>query len=437
MNRCCNIDWLEVHCLEPSFDDKRDANFFQRQGWVVRSREYGTRVYQEMFVLLEHGTSEPLIEVRRNPSSTKSKGIQVLEPLSCHLRLTNRACYLDSPAAIMFEFIRRYNYTFRRISRIDIALDFEKFDSGDNPAEFIKRYMKGNIRKCNVTTIRPHGEDTWTGQSWNSISWGAKKSMIGTKLYNKSLELKQVKDKPYIRQAWFLAGLVDDYFTMKKKAQDGSLYEPTIWRLEFSISSSVRGWFRIEDDQTKGGIRSMNNTLDCYFSKQQCLNIFASLAAHYFHFKYPQFKAFTHEPVRKDRCPDKVLFKFTDQEQFYKIDNSLLVSSSDMPAKIDALILKLEAYKMQKPVPEIIKACDCIIESLKKDQNYYSAVRPWDTKKLTMLRQLLSLRMKTDVEFEDGLQQLKKLFVTDENYYGERDQLKGDTVVSPSDFQRI
>lgn len=421
--RCINLDWLEVHCLEPSFADKRDADFFRRNGWVVREREYGTRVYEQMFVLLEPNTSEPMIEIRRVPVSSKSDGLQVLDPLSCHIRLANRACYLSSPAALLWQFILRYNFTFRRISRVDIAMDFEKFDSGDDPAKFILRYLRGTYRKINVTRVNPHGEDLWDGQRWNSISWGAKKSCIGTKLYDKTMELKQVKDKPYIRQSWLACGLVDDFFAMTKTAPDGTVYTPQIWRLEFSISSSVRGWFTIEDETTKDGKRSMKNTLDCYFSRQQLLDIFASLSEHYFHFKLPKYSLpkageMRGELMRKDRCPDKVLFKWSGQSVFYSVQH--VASSSKAPAKLDSLILKLQAYKAAHPMPEVINACDLLIEHIKADSVYHATTRPFSSSELTYMRLLLARRLDaTDEPLEQTIADLRNM-LDGASIFGER-----------------
>ena len=38
---------------------------------------------------------------------------------------------------------------FKRIYRIDIAYDFEYFDSGDQPARFARRYVECKYRKIN------------------------------------------------------------------------------------------------------------------------------------------------------------------------------------------------------------------------------------------------------------------------------------------------
>ena len=59
--------------------------------------------------------------------------------------------------------------------------------------------------------------------------------------------------------------------------------------------------------------QSIRNTLDMYDSRDKLLMLFASLAQHYFHFKY-------YEPEqRKDRCKDKVLFQWSEMEYTYKV----------------------------------------------------------------------------------------------------------------------
>lgn len=422
ITRCLHLDWLEVHCLEPSYSDLRTADYFRRCGWVVREREYGTKVYQEMFTLLEPNTSEPMIEIRRSPNLAKSDGLQVLDPLSCHIRLANRACYFQSPAALLWQFLVEYKYEFRRISRIDLALDFEKFDSGDYPAKFLLRYLRGTYRKINVTRVNPHGEDLWEGQSWNSISWGAKKSKVGTKLYDKTRELREVKDKPYIRQSWLACGLIDDFYSMTKVKEDGTSYTPAIWRLEFSLTSDVRGWVVIEDESTKDGKRSIRNTLDCYFSDQQCLDIFASLVDHYFHFKLPMWKQpekgkLVGELQRKDRCPDKVLFRFKERAQFYHVEHT--ASSSKTPAKITSLMLKLQAYKEAHPLPEVIRSCDELINFMKNDIDYFSTTRPFNAKELTYIRLMLSRRLNAPEEpMSQTIEDLKAMLQEDA-YFGE------------------
>ena len=234
--RCVNLDWLEVAVEEP-LDQPHDAEYFRACGWIVNERDYGTRVWGEMFTL--EGTDHlSFIEVRRNPKS------EIIALNIAHLRFVNRVCYFPNAAQLMQEFIDKYAYTFHHISRVDICYDFETFDYGDRPRDFLRRYIQDKYAKINQCDVNPHGHEQWSGKTWNSISWGSPASDIGTKLYNKTLELydpvTKTYGKPYIRQAWFECGLIDDATHVTKTKPDGTTYTPEIWRIEFSIRSSVR-----------------------------------------------------------------------------------------------------------------------------------------------------------------------------------------------------
>ncbi|WP_157958514.1 hypothetical protein, partial [Flavobacterium tibetense] len=271
--------------LEP-FGQPRTADYFRSVGFVVVERPYGTRVYKEMFTI-QDDNGQPFLEVRRNPASQLPEGIHL--PEECHLRLTNYACYHDDAAQLLQEFIEHFGYTFNRITRVDICLDFEYFDYGDDPQSFLSRYLKHRYSKINQGNIHAHGADRWNGQEWNSLSWGAPSSDVGTKFYNKTMELFDPSSgsykKPYIRYAWFRCGLIDD-FVANTKLKDGEPYTPQIWRVEFSIRSSVKNWFVIELNGNAKAYQSIRNTLQSYMGRERLLTLFASLAQHYFHFKY-------------------------------------------------------------------------------------------------------------------------------------------------------
>ena len=149
ISRCVNLDWLELYCLEDDIGYPHDANFFRRDGFHVEEREYGTPMYNEMFTLYDH-FDEPLIEIRRDPKSAETRQINGLfDPRSCHVRLSNRTCYFANPVQLLQQFIEQYGLHYQRISRVDICYDFTTFDYGDNPADFMRRYMKNRYTKIN------------------------------------------------------------------------------------------------------------------------------------------------------------------------------------------------------------------------------------------------------------------------------------------------
>lgn len=406
VQRCVNIDWLELYCLEDMARWPMDAAFFQRDGWHVEQRPYGTRVYSQMFTLYDvHGY--PLIEVRRAPYSLKDSGSHgFFEDNACHLRFTNRACYLPHCIDIMRQFLVRYNYTLKKIYRLDVCLDFERFDYGDDPGEFLLRYMRGRYAKINQSHISAHGMDQWDGRQWNSLGWGSAKSMVTTKFYNKTMELTQVKDKPYIRQAWFAAGLIDDYDRMTKRRTDGTIYKPNIWRVEFSIKAGAQRWYVIEDhSHAKVKKTPMPHTLDIYDTPERLLLVFASLAKHYFHFKKYQ------NGVRKDRCEDKRLFNFLPDDAFYKITHP----SNDVPRdhSMETLRRRLETYKLRVVDPEVRNAIDLLIQHISFHSINRTQTDPGDLALTRLWQMVIRARFSGDTD-TDAMQ----LFHSFEDYDG-------------------
>lgn len=399
--RCVNLDWLEVHAREP-LSSPRDVWYYEAQGYKVAARAYGTRVYRQMFTLLSPH-DEPLLEVRRDPASQGITGIH--DANECHLRLCNRSCYFDDAAAFFASFLEKHGYTDVRISRVDICMDFVQFDLGDDPAAFVRRYFKHRYAKINQGRICSHGEDTWNGQEWNSLSWGSKTSAVTTKLYDKTLELYDVKldrfKKPYIREAWFKAGLIDD---IQRCTFKGELVH--VWRVEFSLCSAVKGWMKIILDGDDKKPQSIKNTLDVYDCREKILVIFASLARHYFH-----FKKFVPNK-RKDRCPDKVLFKFQEQEFVYKIGRSqtALGSGQNYRSEFNRLLSKLKEYQATHSLPEIHNACDVIIASITEENLRSDLTNPFDRDELEFLRKLLFVRTTNrDASYEVAVEEVKRL----------------------------
>lgn len=365
--RCVNLDWLEVSVLEP-VTQPHDPDYFRSCGFVVHEREYGSRVWRSMFTL-EGKDGYPFLEVRREPQS------EIITPNVAHLRFVNRVCYFPHAASIMQQFLDDHHYEFHHIARIDICYDFEKFDYGDDPKDFMQRFMMGKYSKINQANIHAHGSDEWAGRIWNSVSWGSPSSDIGTKFYNKTLELydptTKTYGKPYIRQAWQTCGLVDNATTLEKSAADGTTYIPTIWRVEFSIRSSVRKWFTIRLNGKEKDIQSIRNTLDMYDSDEKLLAMFAALSQHYFHFKHLIKRyAFYKEghtsgnPLRKDRCPDKLLFNWKSQQMTIKPEKENVAGTDKPDRTLLRLLAYLKEYRETTHDEKIRNTCDILISHL-------------------------------------------------------------------------
>lgn len=337
INRCVNIDWLEVFCSEP-ITQPLNADYFISKGYYVKQRDYGTPQYREMFTVYEHNF--PFIEVRRNPYSLKPLG-GIFNANDCHIRLCNRACYSLSPINDLRKFLLAHRYTYKSLTRIDICLDFNRFDKGTNPEIMMRDYMEGRISKINQCNIAAHGKDSFARRIWNSVSWGSSKSPISTKLYCKSLELKEVKDKFYIRDAWAAAGL--------------DVSQP-VWRVEFSVKSDYKHFVKLDTGEL------VPNDLTTYDDRHKCLFRFHSFAAKYFHFKIVERKK-DGTLQRKDRCKDKILFVITKDESSYIPVKLTEDTEPDRTDKLLADRLRQMLNDVHTPA-NVKKACQIIMVEL-------------------------------------------------------------------------
>ena len=311
--RIVGIDWLEMFVSERG-DRDYSANGFRSRGYDVVEREYGTKTMAEMFTLLDR-RGYPFIEIRRAPRglSSVNKHTVYVEGDS-YVRLSNMYCYDANPIAIMEEFLSRERYTIKKIYRIDIYTDFEIFDSGDKPSKVVRRIVNHTYSKVNQAQRRVSGQDTWTECFDNWISWGKKGSMVSTKIYDKTKEIKETgMHKPYILELWRRNGYIDNVTNISR---DGK--EVQMWRLEFSIKGNAKGWIYIDKDDTEDGdTHALTHTLELYSNHLGIVNALANLVPYYFHFKIYE------EGKRKSLCEDKVLFIFDKDEceQGYRLTN--------------------------------------------------------------------------------------------------------------------
>ena len=327
-NRCVNIDWLEVFCYEPP-ENPRTPEYYEIMGYKVERRGYGTRMYAQMFTI-QDSDGIPLIECRREPTSLKQNG-GIFELGACHYRLVNRTCYVNNPIDFLREFLIIHSLKFQSIKRLDICLDFNQFDSGKNPSKFVAEFMRGEIAKINQANISAHGKDGWDGRIWNSLKWGAPTSAVSTKLYNKTLELKEGTDKPWIRENWKLAGLTN---------------QKDVWRVEFSINSNSNS---IIDKNTGEYVLK---SLDTYDDKRKLMFQWHVLASHYFHFKKKELTR-NGTPKPKNRCADVPTFLYKGDERYFTPST---LTFKKLPGRFEKIIIrKLLNIATDKSVPDYVR----------------------------------------------------------------------------------
>lgn len=403
--RCVNLDWLEVSAEESNSRYPCDADYFRSRGFIVHERDYGTRVWGEVFTI-EDENGHDWIEVRRKPPSGASE-FKGLNEYSCRLRVVNAQLYVKDCVQRFRDFLATHDYIFKRIFRIDIAYDFEYFDSKDLPARFARRYLECKYRKINQCKMNGYANDTWTAFEWESLSWGSPHSMVSTKLYNKTKEIETVsKHKVYIPYTWFVCGLIDDPINLTKVDSDGKLYKPEIWRLEFSMRSQAERWLVIEDQSGKRvKKKAIPHTLDMFDAPDKVWQRFQDLAFHYFRFKkYVPDK-------RKDLCPDKVLFHWDKDHEWKQLDMALRPARPDNDLQI--LIRHLKQYQIRTSNMKVREAIDVILDALRMVD-----LRRFTPRQLFVetnaLRQTLSIRLKhPEVDVIETYETIKQMLFDD------------------------
>lgn len=407
--RCVNIDWLEVYCEESNDEYPCNADYFRRRGYGVEEREYGTRIYEEMFFILD-SAGEKIIEVRRNPSSGDSS-FTGLSQFSTHIRLCNWVCYQDNCVAMLREFLVRHNYIFHRIFRIDVCYDFTKFDTGDRPDRVAKRIIEKTYLKMNQGRISAHGADNWATYDWESLSWGSPSSMVTTKMYNKSKEIKATGNKkPYILTAWMLTGLIDNPMSQTKRMPDGTQQKVDVWRIEFSLHSKADSWLILEDiSGKKVKKKAVPHSLSLFDAKDKLWQRFQDLAYHYFRFKVRAYKeqkrgisAIALDKVaikddrqiqRKDRMPDKVLFYFDKDRDFLHVQQ---VPKPSKPSNVEEILRRrLINFSQSHPDPKIRSACSTIIDAIQV-RDTYRYTSNFDIWQVRALQTAIQLKMGGD-----------------------------------------
>lgn len=404
--RCVNLDWLEISAEESMSRYPCDADYFRSRGFIVHERDYGTRVWGEVFTI-EDENGHDWIEVRRKPPSGASE-FKGLNEYSCRLRVVNAQLYVKDCVQRLRDFLATNDYIFKRIFRIDIAYDFEYFDSKDLPARFARRYLECKYRKINQCKMNGYANDTWTAFEWESLSWGSPHSMVSTKLYNKTKEIETVsKHKVYIPYSWFVCGLIDDPINLTKVDSEGKIYKPEIWRLEFSMRSQADRWLVIEDQSGKRvKKKAIPHTLDMFDAPDKVWQRFQDLAFHYF-----RFKKFVPEK-RKDLCPDKVLFYWDKDHEWKQLDMALRPARPDNDSQI--LIRHLKRYQIRTTNMKVREAIDVILDALRMVD-----LRRFTPRQLFVetnaLRQTLSIRLKhPEVDVIETYETIKKMLFDDE-----------------------
>lgn len=230
---CIAVDWLEVCCygrdLEPSFFSWEGKHF------SVEQEDRETPLFKSFFEVKRNGLV--WAQIRQNPKSgVMKKGLTII-------KLSNRVLYHEKYVPFLMHMIQVLGLYYKGLTRLDIAYDCNEFYCGRKPSRFVHQFVtkrvdeKGGMYVPKMKEYDFHlKKDIHTNGMINYLAIGAKGSKKRGYIYDKTLELEEVKDKPWVREMWEKNGLISD-----KKTH--------VWRSEISIKAQGSDLLNLETGQ--------------------------------------------------------------------------------------------------------------------------------------------------------------------------------------------
>lgn len=222
-------------------------------------------------------------------------------PFSCQIKVDNSRLYYAWWAESLQALVRALHWRIQFVNRIDICCDFNFFANGRSPLSFCQDYLsrptKGrpSFIRHSSNKLRAVVTRTLHSLNYETLSWGTRDSAVQTNLYNKSLELSDHADKPWIRQRWIEAGLLHGDIGGKKHC---------VWRVEFSINPSA---LMLQDRETASVIGQLN--INHVSTPAALIETWNVLHPRYFTFHFLTKDASNNPKVRVRDLPIVTLFE--------------------------------------------------------------------------------------------------------------------------------
>lgn len=277
-----NCDWLQLYCT-----NEDSLKMYSHSAYEVKSVNIQTRHFKIWEEIYQKGNR--IATINRIPCSPILPKDMIL------VKFDNSFLYAGNLFVNVHQFLINLKLKLKSITRLDICLDFQKFNQFENPEKLLKNFLNGKYLKLGKSTFQTAGKtyikidkseknkyiierendikilyDDFkiSGKSNKSnklqyIRFGGLNSNISYYLYNKTDELNEKTYKPYIVHSWELAN-----------------YEKTndVWRLEFTIKNSNA---EIVDCET-GEIKSLKSLE--ILKHENIVSVFWSLYDKYFQF---------------------------------------------------------------------------------------------------------------------------------------------------------
>lgn len=198
------VDWVEISC-RGDLGYLIKSNRYVKGDWEVVASDIRSRHFNCASNVFYRGA---LFGVMLFRPRSRVIPVEVVQ-----FKVDNQHFYKEGHAGRLNQtiklFLDAFELTFHNFTRLDVYIDFYRFNPNLSFSEFVAAYssgqidVKGKISKWNPYFTKIDGKMTLTG-----FSMGSRKSDKYVRCYNKSLEIKE-SNKGYITEYWGKNGLSD------------------------------------------------------------------------------------------------------------------------------------------------------------------------------------------------------------------------------------
>lgn len=254
MRYTISLDWLQLFCentsnKRPVLDTYLTGRFncfkgYKYQYHVVECKEKNFQYREGFSIMLNKVT---LMHIHYSPASS------AIRQNAVSIKINNPILYTNQWHFYLMDVVACLGLKIVSITRADVCMDFNKFANGWHPKSFIRRYnnrndiiRKGSNKFCII------GSKGAAQTNYEYLRFGSRLGACSAYLYNKTLELRTKKYKPWIVKTWEDAGLNPD----------------DTWRLELSIQNKGLK-LRNEDGKVRklcvDDLAALNNLQQVFF----------------------------------------------------------------------------------------------------------------------------------------------------------------------------
>lgn len=256
---CISVDWFEVCCYGSPITE--GVHVVNEMKYQVVDAEKSTRVFKKLYKVIYRGLE--YFYVQQEPiSSALKRGLTLI-------KVANRVLYSEKYVSLLLDFLKYFRLHYKGVSRLDIAYDCNYFYNGRSPKKFLHDYIckpleeKGGIYLANVKKHVAFFEKSISSNTrYSYVKFGMGTGGRSAYMYDKSVELREVKDKPWIRKMWEDNGLLNDD-------------KHHVWRSEISIKAQGKKLLNLDT----GELFALHPTfLDTYEKICKIFHFYASKA---------------------------------------------------------------------------------------------------------------------------------------------------------------